>query len=259
MIHALTDSVFLPCNNTDEAHKDYPETFYLDHLRLTSLSHEASDILALYMLLMLYRQLSCVSKNRAPTNDTELEAIKREIKEIGPARLGRCFSVDSDSANNRSKTPPVAAAPSKSKAKSGGSTAEEWNTRIADVLLQLAARATVSATSPREQLPPGKQTLSLLDGWTASNLRPNSSLSELLKMRLKGALFEIVGDVVLSKRPTSGGVTGERTRSHNGAGLEVLTTELRVLGEKIANLAICHWRVYGALYEADGFLTAGGF
>ncbi|OSD07230.1 Tcp11-domain-containing protein [Trametes coccinea BRFM310] len=90
----------------------YPETYYLDYGRLGTLSTDAADFTALYMLLMMYRQLvhSPLLTSSSASNATlasaaamgararaeavspdALARLKKEIWEIGPAHLGLCF------------------------------------------------------------------------------------------------------------------------------------------------------------------------
>ncbi|KAL0069754.1 Protein SOSEKI 1 [Marasmius tenuissimus] len=75
---------------------DYPETLYLDHTRLKNLTKEIGDVVALYMLLLLYRQLlyssdwsdDCSRRRVAvKVDDTDLAKLKNEIQAIGSARL----------------------------------------------------------------------------------------------------------------------------------------------------------------------------
>ncbi|KAF9267453.1 hypothetical protein L218DRAFT_955334 [Marasmius fiardii PR-910] len=75
---------------------DYPETLYLDHARLRNLTKEIGDVVALYMLLLLYRQLLCSSKwsdecsrrcTSVKVEERDLMKIKHEIQAIGSARL----------------------------------------------------------------------------------------------------------------------------------------------------------------------------
>ena len=83
------------------AYANYPETLFLDYGRLTTLSTDAADFTALYMLLMLYRQLVHSHLHRLPRSQAqpqasavsteELVRLKKEIWEIGPAHPGLCF------------------------------------------------------------------------------------------------------------------------------------------------------------------------
>ncbi|KAG7088455.1 hypothetical protein E1B28_012446 [Marasmius oreades] len=91
---------------------DHPETLYLDHARLKNLTKEIGDIVALYMLLLLYRQLLCSSKwsdgfglhCASVKVEKDLMRIKTEIQAIGSARLyanlnqggGKCAPVSPD-------------------------------------------------------------------------------------------------------------------------------------------------------------------
>ncbi|KAL0578628.1 Protein SOSEKI 1 [Marasmius crinis-equi] len=75
---------------------DYPETLYLDHTRLRNLTKEIGDVVALYMLLLLYRQLlhssewsdDCSRRRlNVKVEERDLMRIKNEIQAIGSARI----------------------------------------------------------------------------------------------------------------------------------------------------------------------------
>ncbi|ESK95001.1 sok1 protein [Moniliophthora roreri MCA 2997] len=82
---------------------EFPETLHLDHSRLRNLTKEIGDVVAVYMLLLLYRQLlfstewsDCVlsqssSRRNVRVEDKDLTRLKNEIQAIGSARLpGTC-------------------------------------------------------------------------------------------------------------------------------------------------------------------------
>ncbi|KZT40600.1 Tcp11-domain-containing protein [Sistotremastrum suecicum HHB10207 ss-3] len=270
LVTALTEVIFRPPATKQE----YPDTLHLDHARLIGLSHEAADLTALYMLLMLYRQLAHSSSNSLSTPSkrvlgaAELEKIKSEIKEVGPARLGLCFglsSVTAKSGNGKDKS----ANGVKGKQKSAVSDMEEWSAGIANVMLQLAVRSAqfspvgsngAHCDQPSAQAPlPEKSTLNLLQKWATSNLRDGSPLSELLQERVRSAVAGIVVGRVFSGNGASAvanNTNGGPSSTPIGAGLETFSTELHALGDKILNLVTCHWRVYGSLYDANGFLSS---
>ncbi|KAI0822279.1 T-complex protein 11-domain-containing protein [Trametes gibbosa] len=149
----------------------YPETFYLDYGRFGTLHTDAADFTALYMLLMMYRQLVHSPLNREPHPRARADAVapdtlsrlKKEIWEIGPAHPGLCFmqgrrpgacslgsSRSSAAAAAAAAAPaPAPAGPSSSPA-SGPSSRHErdreaelrkWRVEIEDVALQVAMHA----------------------------------------------------------------------------------------------------------------------
>ncbi|QRV92377.1 SOK1 kinase [Ceratobasidium sp. AG-Ba] len=250
----------------------YPETLYLDHARLAGLTADAADLGVLYMLLMLFRQLvfsspgASASARRKPIGleDSVVDRVKREIWEVGPARLGLCFSPG--------------------KEKEGGAEWEKWRAGMRDVVLQVAVRAEevrrgVQST-PENPVLPDAQTLALLESWMDSNLRVGAPLERLLKGRLEKAVGDVVGRCVArnsagsmarrdeeERRDESDGESSSDEEEHYqqpkpataapavAAGLEPLMPEIRHLGERIAKLVSFHGRVYRGLYEADGFLA----
>ncbi|KNZ80976.1 Protein SOK1 [Termitomyces sp. J132] len=89
-----------------------PETIYLDSTRLAVLSADAADVTAIYMFLLLYRQLVHSELNDSSISpqekieDGDLLRLKTEIRDIGSARLGYCFSsrlVSDDVESSREK------------------------------------------------------------------------------------------------------------------------------------------------------------
>jgi len=121
LINAITGLVFNPPSHTcsSSAHTSstplphpstpgYPETLYLDTGRVALLAADAADLTALYMLLMLWRQLVFwkptggedskdgevfprYARGTPRLDDWEVDRVKREIWEVGPRRIGSCF------------------------------------------------------------------------------------------------------------------------------------------------------------------------
>jgi hypothetical protein len=100
MIKAVSEMVFMPPTGP------YPETLYLDTARLALLVADAADLSALYMLIMLWRQLvywkdgsdgpQCdafprLTRKSSKLERWEIERIKKEIWEVCPKRVGSCF------------------------------------------------------------------------------------------------------------------------------------------------------------------------
>ncbi len=251
--------------------KGYPETLYLDHLRLTTLRNDAADFTALYMLLMLYRQLvhtgSSTKAGKAPAVSTEdLLALKKEVWEIGPARLGWCF------------------------AKSNSGTEQQWRDGINDVVLQLVMRATSSplnsssTTGQAKEKPQSRplptaqdldqNMLKIATSWTESHLRSDSPLSVLMKKRIKRVVEEMVlGKILSSSSSPSAPLSSSSASSSTPSplprklanppadvaaslGLEPLLPEIRHLADRLGKLVSIHLNVYGALYAQPGFVKA---
>ncbi|KAG8966146.1 hypothetical protein FRC03_012471 [Tulasnella sp. 419] len=231
----------------------YPETLYLDHTRLNSYVNDSSDLLGLYMVIMLFRQL--VSSSPTGVEDWEVDRVKREVWEVGPSRLGMCFDanwVEDDE----------------------GSVTRKWKKGMGDVVLQVAVRADQvrsRTTSPPSTPPPteanapnlgiiaanaapSKETLSLVESWLRSNYNRNSPLYKIMKARLRKAVLDVVFKNVLAANTIAPTASSTSTPTKGGTGLEPLMPEIIHLGERIARLVKYHARVYRRLYEVEGFV-----
>ncbi|KAI0785270.1 T-complex protein 11-domain-containing protein [Abortiporus biennis] len=254
----------------------YPETLYLDHTRMVALSTDAADFTALYMLLMLYRQLttSCNSDgHKTAAKPDELLTLKREIWEIGPQHLGHCFTSPTWNSDNE-----VGSDRSERSVKSAEWT--KWRDEVADVVLQLTVRAgdarsrqNIPLTSPSasssstdfQQLSvasrtPDPKMLQLATSWTESNLRYNSPLSNLLKKRVHKLVEETTLEMVVpsGKSPNEPGHSSTTESESSGvtSGLEPLMPEIHHLSERLAKLVSIHMNVYGALYAQPAFSSS---
>ncbi|KAI0335910.1 Tcp11-domain-containing protein [Cubamyces sp. BRFM 1775] len=211
----------------------YPETFYLDYGRFGTLSTDAADFTALYMLLMMYRQLvhaptatpATPRAKAAAVSPDALARLKKEIWEIGPAHPGLCFmqgrrpgSCSMGSSRSHGSSSSSGAASSSSGSSSRHERAErdreadmrKWRAEIEDVALQLAMHASSCGSSPNEgeaeaegdgaQRPlrvPDPQLVQFALGWTERNLKQGSAFSALCKRRLRERVEEAVLAVVL--------------------------------------------------------------
>ena len=251
--------------NAVRSREGYPETLYLDHVRLRTLRNDAADLTTMYMLLMLYRQLvhsgSMPAGPKTAVTKEELVALKKEIWEIGPARLG-FYSTSK---------PPSGLADSPGNAEKLAEL-DTWRKEMDDVVLQITTRAgearsrcrapkvSLSTATPiaSDQRPipsqaPDSTLLKLATSWTGSHLRPDSPLSALMKKRVRQAVEELTVQIVLptlslAKKPSFD--EAERAAS----GLEPLTAEIRLLAEKLSKLVTIHLNVYGTLYTQPGFI-----
>ncbi|KAG8944529.1 hypothetical protein FRC04_001751 [Tulasnella sp. 424] len=271
--------------------KAYPETLYLDHARLNNYVNDAADLLGLYMLIMLFRQLTTSGAgSTAGLEDWEIDRIKREVWEVGPTRLGMCFDVLSPTA------PPAESGSAHRDPKA------KWEKGMMDVMLQIARRAEDArerirsgkgrpaddaASSSTSTRMPSSEILSLIENWQKAHYKKGSPLQKIMKERLRAAVLDVVKENALAASASSvvmDGLTKPNvpSRHHSssmsmrrigrqpsivipssnpstpkksaGTGLEPLMPEIQHLGERIARLVIFHSKVYGKLYEVDGFI-----
>ncbi|KAF8917126.1 T-complex protein 11-domain-containing protein [Mucidula mucida] len=264
----------------------YPETFYLDNNRLVLLSADISDLTALYMFLLLYRQLVCsISGNSGTPLNPRVDAsalmqLKNEIRAIGSSRLGHRFLSPDSSSKDDAK----------------------WRRVKHDVVLQIAMRAresqltfshtpvlsTPSSFSPSSAPPspsssppsvpsspsctsigpvPDERTLIVAQKWADLNIQPASSLANMLRDRLRDVVFNAVVAMSYPGRDSSvGKLSDEHFLSLLGCtrppaddmasatGMEPLAEEIRSLAEKISRLALIHLNAFLPLYEHPNFL-----
>ncbi|KAH9841551.1 Tcp11-domain-containing protein [Rhodofomes roseus] len=232
----------------------YPETLYLDQARVSSYAKDAADFAALYMLLLLYRQLVLSGQQQGHVRLAldDLLRLKKEIWEVGPTHLGLCFR------------------PPKDTGARGEAETKRWKTEMEDVVLQVTRRAGEVRCSPpnsaasastssqpaaspsvAKSSTPDAQLTKLATSWAESNLRADSSLSTLMRRRVRDAVFRIALPIVVPSLKRS----EPHAESETSSGLEPLMPEVQHLGERIAKLAGIHLNVYGALYAQPGFLA----
>ncbi|KAH8104606.1 Tcp11-domain-containing protein, partial [Cristinia sonorae] len=247
-----------PSGRSVPAASAYPETLYLDHARLATLSTDAADFTALYMLMMLHRQLlhsglslktEAASRVHKPE---ELLTLKKEVWEIGPQHFGLCFRKDADCDE-----------------KEWG----KWRDDISNAVLHLTVHAgearcrphipsSSASTTPSEPSTsrtrvPDPNLLNLATNWVHSNLRHDSPLSRLMRKRLRNKVEEIAIGLVFpsSKKPSpEEGSESSSTSSAAASGLEPLMPEITHLAERVVKLVGIHMNVYGALYTQPGFV-----
>ncbi|KAJ7459835.1 T-complex protein 11-domain-containing protein [Mycena latifolia] len=236
----------------------YPETSYLDTARILLLSTDAVDLTALYMFLLLYRQLrfSCSADSpSAPSglsvDEWELARIKREIRDIGSSRLGYSFYCGDAPTEADVDTDEL----------------EKWRDLKQSVVLQIAMRAKNGTT---EQPAGGvdQSILSLAQRWADFNIQHDSALSTMLRERLRDVVFHAVVGLAYPGRDAASGklanidfTTFGRTPSPapspvlgKATGMEALTEEIGALAENISRLALIHCHTYLPLYEVEHFL-----
>jgi T-complex protein 11 len=216
-------------------------------------------VTSVYLLLMLHRQL-LVSSYQDPTiprreinpEDVDMQLIKKEILELAPRNIGRCFLRVRPSSDPQS---------SQAEARE----MEKWKSGMQSVVLQIASRASetrrrppsVAAASNPSLRAPEPHLLRVAESWSENNFRLESPLSTLMRDRLRDAVLEIVVQTVLvrgSISPLAPPVSPPATRKL-ATGMEPLAPEIRQLGERLSKLAVLHLNVYQTMYEQDDFST----
>jgi hypothetical protein len=211
---------------------EIPETLFLDVARLGIYTTDAVDLTAIYMLLLLYRQLVFSETSRAGWDgkgkagrkivEAELVKLKSEIWAVAPPRLGSCFipearrldCLGASSRHDRDRSEDGSERRDKkerSRARSSKSELERWRKGIRDVALHVAARSkdvewraeaasTQTSSIPRlatpesvrPTAPPDTAILGLVERWCESNLKFGSPLSVLLREKLADAMLHMV-------------------------------------------------------------------
>ena len=246
-----------------------PETLYLDKSRLLQLGSDVNDTTALYMCILLFRQLvfsdpvgglSASSPRKVELED--MTRLKHEIRAVGSSRLGSFF---------------LAAPPIDDPEISLQDNENKWNVKQ-DIVLQITKRAndarhrgsqslSASLSSPVGEVP-DQRIISVAQHWAEFNMHPGSALSAMLRNRLRDVLFDVVVSLAYPGRDS---ITGKMlstdffsTSTYLGAayvgttpmtGMEALTDEIRRLAEKISRLTLIHLNSYLPLYEMEGFLS----
>ncbi|KAG5635357.1 hypothetical protein H0H81_011558 [Sphagnurus paluster] len=243
-----------------------PETAYLDGARLALLSADAADATALYMFLLLYRQLVHSDSGDSPQDltkveDADLLRLKNEIRDIGSSRLSHCFS---------SRCPPDEADRTREK------DLEKEHNPKEDVVLQVAKRAkearnpTPSSSSQASLSSvgesPDEHIVSVAQRWADSNIQLDSPLCTMLRRRIRDVIFNSVvalafpgRDSTTSKLTSIDFLASVQSAQDiplgTATGMEPLADEIKSLSEKISRLALIHLNAYLPLYEQEGFLT----
>lgn len=205
---------------------------FLDVARLGIYTTDAVDLTAIYMLLLLYRQLVFSETSRAGWDgkgkasrkivEAELVKLKSEVWAVAPPRLGSCFIPEArrldclgtssrhdkdrhdDGGERRDKK-------ERSRVRSSRSELEKWRKGITDVALHVAARSkdvewradaasiqtsSVPRLAPLESMrptpPPDTAILGLVERWCETNLKFGSPLSVLLRKKLADVMLHMV-------------------------------------------------------------------
>lgn len=250
---------------------EYPETSYLDNARILLLSTDAVDLTALYMFLLLYRQLKLSSSTDSDSpssgliaDEWELRRIKREIRDIGSSRLGYAFYCGSTAASSADMSEADA------DAMEGVDTEEleKWRALKQSVVLQIAMRAKNGSATATTPLSVDESLFAVAQRWADVNIQQDSALSGMLRKRLRDVVFNAVVGLAYpgrdAARPNVDFSTfGSRTPSSRpsspvanvaGTGMEALGDEISLLAENISKLALIHLNTYLPLYEVEHFL-----
>jgi T-complex protein 11 len=240
---------------------DYPETLFLDHSRLIQLTKDAADVMSVYLLLMLHRQLllssyqdPAIPKREINPEDVDMQLIKKEILELAPRNVGRCFL------RIRSSSDPQS---SQAEARE----LEKWKSGMQSVVLQIASRASetrrrsssaVASSNPCLRAPE-PHLLRVAESWSENHFKLESPLSTLMRDRLRDAVLDIVVHTVLVRGSISPLVSSSSSGSPQpptrklATGMEPLAPEIRQLSERLSKLAVLHLNVYQTMYEQDDF------
>ena len=238
----------------------YPETTYLDSARLLVLAADAADTAAMYMFLLLYRQLVFsdtgdlpgAARDQSRVSDAELLKLKREIRDISSPHLGQWFKYGNMEQSCISDAD-----------------REKWSKIKQDVVLQVALRAKEvqvgSHSSPDSHTPPlhapDERVLKLAERWCETHVRPDSALCMMFKNRIRDAVFN---QVLAVAYPPRDALPSYIKTAENGpcapptvaSGMEPLADEIRTLAERLARLAHIHLGVYLPLYEQEDILSS---
>ncbi|PWN18825.1 hypothetical protein BCV69DRAFT_300978 [Microstroma glucosiphilum] len=207
----------------------YPETFQFDAFRLMTFHNDAVDLTIIYMLLMLFRQLSCspaiagsaplpatastsanISKVAATLASKQLESVKNEVW---------CLLNEANAAMSRSESS-AAADPDLPASLSGVGTGGKakltdprWRSAMKDAVLQVAARAgavwdeAAGISSTCATRAPSTQTIAMLESWLQTNLTPQSALMKLCLGRLRGVLGSLIAQKVVGSASAVAGAS----------------------------------------------------
>ena len=212
---ASTDTLRAPPTSTTRSPCpaiEIPETFFLDVARLGIYTTDAVDLTAIYMFLLLYRQLVFSETSRSGWDgkgkvgrritEAELMKLKSEIWAVAPPRLGACFIPEARRLDN------LGSSSRHDRTRSSKTEHERWHKGIRDVALHIVARSndvewragasstqSLSLATPeliRPVIPPNTGMLGLVERWCDSNLKFGSPLSTLLRKKLAEVMLQMV-------------------------------------------------------------------
>ncbi|KAF8807117.1 hypothetical protein BYT27DRAFT_7137530 [Phlegmacium glaucopus] len=248
-----------------------PETLYLDRSRLLQLGSDVDDTTALYMFMLLFRQLvfseslDGLSAPDPPKVDlADMMRLKHEIRALGSFRLGLYFLT----------------APHTDDAEISLQDVENRRNVKQDIVLQIAKRANDTRHRGSQPLSallspvgevPDQRIISVAQHWAKYNMHSGSALSTMLRNRLRDVLFDAVVSLAYPGRDSTTGkmlsmdffsigqlptCLGTAHVGTHMAGMEALTDDIRRLAEKISRVTLIHLNSYLPLYETEGFLSS---
>ena len=182
-----------------------------------------------------------------------MQVIKKEILELAPRNVGRCFlrvRPSSDQQSLHAETREF----------------EKWKSGMQSVVLQITSRASETRRSSSSAASsnlclraPEPHLLKVAESWSENHFKLESPLTTLMRDRLRDAVLEIVVQTVLVRgsisplsSPPSCGSAPQAARKL-ATGMEPLAPEIRQLGERLSKLAVLHLNVYQTMYEQDDF------
>lgn len=158
-----------------------PHTLLLDLHRIRLFHSDTTDLIVVYMLLMLFRSLAGPNATEAQvdsmTHDIWILLQSNKLVRSAPSSESSSFP----SSSSLSRTAKLESA--------------SWRKGVQDVLLQIAARAEAvkaGKTDFADISIPDTATINLLQGWMNNNLRPKADLFRLFQSRLREGLQRLV-------------------------------------------------------------------
>ncbi|KIJ47768.1 hypothetical protein M422DRAFT_248332, partial [Sphaerobolus stellatus SS14] len=197
-----------------------PETLHLDSSRLQLLITDAADLTTNYMLLLLWRSMifspppsdseesDATPRRKGQVESWEIERMKKEIGEVGPGRIGRCFLgkiwggfADYENREDNIVNPE-----------------KNWEDDMEGVIIQAVMRAEearsysisskrreenpyLTPTSPSDRVIrplPSASSLSLMRGWVKAHLKRDSTLATKMKDVLMKEVERVTEEMVQS-------------------------------------------------------------
>ncbi|GAA5832951.1 hypothetical protein JCM3766R1_000371 [Sporobolomyces carnicolor] len=177
---------------------DLPETLQLDSYRLAHFHCDATDLTVVYMLTLLYQQISYPAR----PSPADVDLVRNELWCIMSSNMNSLPSlVDSPATVVGIPSGPAGHGATKLED-------ESWRAAMQDVIFQVAARAQqaklahASSTLPPVTLPtPDQHLVSLVQGYFDANARVDSKVFSLLSNRLSETLeMYVVEELEKEKR-----------------------------------------------------------
>jgi hypothetical protein len=228
VVHLVFDAVAVP-----DLALVFPETLHLDHARVHEIGAACADLAALYMHLMLFRQLAlarapacaacgCLPSAPAAVEPAEMSRAKRDTCELGPSKPGTMLW-----------RPAGRTGTEREKAR--------WERKTRAAALQSARRASalhICACATDADATPPQETVELAERWVLTHLRRGSPLAVLMRGRLRDAVLDVLMVALLrggDSTTVSEAILALPSIHTNG--LESLLQDIKHLADKIWRLA----------------------